>query len=317
MSYMKSKEADPFSVGDDDLFKNKGAFSLGEKSKGSEVEENRSPKKQVQFDEASLSEPQKPKTAAFQTQKKAESPPRGNATLQEMEDEISKTYNAGNTGARDTALIMYCAAVNETAQSMNMSSPAEQKNAMKILEQCVHILDQNSNKLNHFSELYYETYNNMARCSNNMGNIKQSLNFLLNAMDHVQLLAKEQDTGSVTIIPELSLNICNAMIYLKDYEHALEFAELAINSSKQCITSLSRKLDQPVSSDGQSKTEQERLSQLFISQINLHIQGFQAKGLSYEKLKNFNAAIQQYNNAKNVVEQNFGTDNKMFAELVS
>jgi len=30
------------------------------------------------------------------------------------------------------------------------------------------------------------------------------------AMDFVQVLAKEQEEGSVTIVPELSLNICNA-----------------------------------------------------------------------------------------------------------
>jgi hypothetical protein len=51
-------------------------------------------------------------------------------------------------------------------------------------------------------------------------------------MGHVKALSKEQEPGSVTIIPELSLNICNANIYLKDYPEALLYAEQAIVSSK-------------------------------------------------------------------------------------
>ena len=61
-----------------------------------------------------------------------------------------------------------------------------------------------------FAELYYETYNNLARCQNFLGDIKMSLSYLMMAMDYVQVLAKEQEAGSVTIIPELALNICNA-----------------------------------------------------------------------------------------------------------
>lgn len=105
------------------------------------------------------------------------------------------------------------------------------------------MIDKNSNKLNPFSELYYETYNNMARCANIQGDIQQSLAHLVQAMEHVRELSKEQEPGSVTIIPELSLNICNANIYLKDYQTALHYAEQAVVSSKQCVSSLERKLD--------------------------------------------------------------------------
>ena len=78
------------------------------------------------------------------------------------------------------------------------------------------MIGKNSNKLNPFSELYYDTYNNMARCFNIQGNIEQSLANLLEAMSHVKILSRNQEPGSV-IIPELSLNICNAYIYLRDY----------------------------------------------------------------------------------------------------
>ena len=101
-----------------------------------------------------------------------------------------------------------------------------------MLEHCIEVITKNSNKLNPFSELYYETFNNMARCCNIQGDIKQSLFFLVKAMGHVKALSKEQEPGSVTIIPELSLNICNANIYLKSYHEALQYAEQAIVSSK-------------------------------------------------------------------------------------
>ena len=80
---------------------------------------------------------------------------------------------------------------------------------------------------------------------------------------------------------------------------------------------MSRKLDVPVSKDLAKSEEQEKLSQLFVSQINLHIQGYQAKGLAYEKLKSYADAIREYKQAKTVVEKNFGTDNRMFKELVN
>ena len=49
---------------------------------------------------------------------------------------------------------------------------SDQVEAMEILEECVNVLNENSNKLNPFNELYYDTYNNMARCQNISGNIK-------------------------------------------------------------------------------------------------------------------------------------------------
>jgi hypothetical protein len=51
-------------------------------------------------------------------------------------------------------------------------------------------LEKNADRRNPFSELYYETFNNMARAMNILGDIKKSLYFLEKAMEHVQLLAQ-------------------------------------------------------------------------------------------------------------------------------
>ena len=70
----------------------------------------------------------------------------------------------------------------------------------------------------------YETLNNIARCYNILGNIKESLEYLLLAYEHVQILANHSEPGSVTIIPELGLNICNALNYIGNYPQALLYA---------------------------------------------------------------------------------------------
>jgi len=155
-----------------------------------------------------------------------------NHLLQTLEDEIDKHYDAGESDKRDKALVEYCQTANEAAQNLNLQEERDQRAAMTMLGNCINVIDKNSNKLNPFSELYYETFNNMARCCNIQGDIQGSLTFLVKAMSHVRALSQEQEPGSVTIIPELSLNICNANIYLKDYPAALEYAEQAIVSSK-------------------------------------------------------------------------------------
>lgn len=58
-----------------------------------------------------------------------------------------------------------------------------------MLDHCVGVIQNNQNKLNPFSELFYETYNNIARCYNIQGKIKQSLGYLLKAMNQVDLLS--------------------------------------------------------------------------------------------------------------------------------
>jgi hypothetical protein len=50
-------------------------------------------------------------------------------------------------------------------------------------------------------------------------------------MEHVDEIAIGQEPGSVTIIPELSLNICNAYIYLNQFTQALGYAQKAVTSS--------------------------------------------------------------------------------------
>mmetsp|Transcript_40068 Transcript_40068/g.61259 ORF Transcript_40068/g.61259 Transcript_40068/m.61259 type:complete len:94 (+) Transcript_40068:171-452(+) len=73
-----------------------------------------------------------------------------------------------------------------------------------------------------FSELFYDTYYNIARIQNICGNIEESLEGLLLALKHIEFWKKQQkavisqidDLIKLTIVPELYMNICNAQIYL-------------------------------------------------------------------------------------------------------
>lgn len=55
---------------------------------------------------------------------------------------------------------------------MDISVEDEQFQALNMLQTLIDVLNKNSNPLNEFPELYYETYNNMARCQNLMGDIR-------------------------------------------------------------------------------------------------------------------------------------------------
>ena len=60
----------------------------------------------------------------------------------------------------------YCAIANEAAQNLNLKNSEDQESAIKILEKFIAIIDKYKDSKNQFSELYYETYNNIARCWN-------------------------------------------------------------------------------------------------------------------------------------------------------
>jgi hypothetical protein len=81
--------------------------------------------------------------------------------------------------------------VNEHAQNLDQDDRQAIKKALTMLQKCIEVIDQFSSKDNLFAELYYETYNNIARCMNFMGDIKLSLSYLMSAMDFVQVLVKE------------------------------------------------------------------------------------------------------------------------------
>lgn len=134
--------------------------------------------------------------------------------------------------------------------------------AIQLLVNCTELVSKYQKDSAAFADLQYETFNNIARCFNNDGNIKESLVYLLKAMDNVNILARSQEKGSVAVVPELSLNIANAHIYLGNLYDALEFAEIAIKSSIECVKSLDEKLVNPEgASPGAKAAEKDRLLQ--------------------------------------------------------
>ena len=76
---------------------------------------------------------------------------------------------------------------------MDLKAAEGSKAAVAILDRCTEQLEKYATKQNTLSDMFYETYNNIARCHNNDGNIPESLNYLLKAMDHVKLLAMDQE----------------------------------------------------------------------------------------------------------------------------
>ena len=122
--------------------------------------DTQSPKKQVQFDEADLKQNQKKAKTAnnFHLKKSAgideENP------MHLIEAEINALLKAGQLDARDRALIAYCQLANDTAQNSDPEDAGEQTRVMKMLQQCIRVIEQHSSKTSPRSELFYETFNN-------------------------------------------------------------------------------------------------------------------------------------------------------------
>jgi hypothetical protein len=134
--------------------------------------------------------------------------------------------------------------------------------AIQLLVNCTELVSKYQKDSVAFADLQYETFNNIARCFNNDGNIEESLVYLLKAMDNINIHARSQEKGSDAVVAELSLNIANAHIYLGNLYDALEFAGIAIKSSIECVRSLDKKLVSPEgASPGAKAAEKDRLLQ--------------------------------------------------------
>ena len=94
------------------------------------------------------------------------------------------------------------------------------------------------NKLNHEfgSELIYEAFNTIARERNRDGDIKGSLEFLKLALEHIKewqfRVEKFQGDMQVTILSELYINICNAQLFLEQFDDVQKSAQKAIEISE-------------------------------------------------------------------------------------
>ena len=93
-------------------------------------------------------------------------------------------YNMGKSDLVEESIIKYCEISNEAAQGLTKTSE-DIETVLKILNKCLSVIDQYSNKQNPHNELYYEIHNNIARCHNLQADIKKSLDALVVALQHV------------------------------------------------------------------------------------------------------------------------------------
>lgn len=111
--------------------------------------------------------------------------------LKKIEGEITMYYNKGESEMWKESILRYQKISLESAQNLASKDSEDQKSAMKILNKCLSVLNENSNKLNPFHDLYYETHNIIAMCQNIQGDINSSLKSLVIAMQHIDEVARE------------------------------------------------------------------------------------------------------------------------------
>lgn len=119
-----------------------------------------SPPKKVQFDESNIKETKKELDV---------SRPKD---LKDWEDDILKLKQEKKWDKRNTNLSLFVQNVNEKVQNMTLQTSDEQREALDLLNNCIRLIDLNTSADHQFPELYYETYNNLARCMNLKGDIK-------------------------------------------------------------------------------------------------------------------------------------------------
>jgi len=78
------------------------------------------------------------------------------------------------------------------------------------------VLKRYQSRQDSLTKLNYNTLNNIARCYNILGNIHESIEYLLLAYEYVTRSTNEENEY-LTILPELGLNICNALNYIGNY----------------------------------------------------------------------------------------------------
>lgn len=91
--------------------------------------------------------------------------------------------------SRDQILIDFVQIANESIQILDLSKKSEQDSAFRILENCVHLINEirafeTENVM--YQDFLHDCYNNMARVGNSRGDISLSLDYLLMALDQVK-----------------------------------------------------------------------------------------------------------------------------------
>ncbi|CDW74268.1 tpr domain containing protein [Stylonychia lemnae] len=188
--------------------------------------------------------------------------------------------------------------------------------ATEILHQCEYLLLSPIGQ--NYPNFKFQTFNNLAHSHNVQANVRLSLKYLLRSLDYaLQIDGVEQPQMNrqqpLISLVETYLNICNAYSFLSQYEPGLEYAEKAILLSYKLINDLMEILnDQNLTPD-----DRDFFTEQFHSQVNLHAMSFHTKGQIYEKLKQLEEAIMEYQSGKQVIETNYGHQHKQCIEFIN
>ena len=105
------------------------------------------------------------------------------------------------------------------------------------------------------------------------------------------------------------MNICNAELYLDEYDEAMVHADGAISQSDFCKGLLQNAIK------GKSGTERSRLETLLESQIQIYVKAYEAKGTCFESMKSYEQAKIMFDMAAQSAKKEFGAQSTLYKQM--
>ena len=102
-----------------------------------------------------------------------------------------------------------------------------------------------------YSFEYFDTFNSLARLENLSVHIPESLEYLLQALEHSKCFPasmdkkRAEDLIQSTTLPELHMNICQAQMHIGNYREALRAAKAAFEQTQVRISLLTQRMMDP------------------------------------------------------------------------
>ena len=164
--------------------------------------------------------------------------------------------------------------------------------------------------------IMHTVFNNLAQHANMVADMNRSIEYLEKALEAAERPEADQD---LLPLAETYLNLANGYSFMNKYEQALVYAEKALKFSEIRCNKLreeiqDERLGQAV--DGPNP-KIESLDFQLNDFIAIRVMSHLCFGEQHEKLCNYNRAIKQYSEGKQVAETNFGTRHPLYTKCIN
>ena len=164
--------------------------------------------------------------------------------------------------------------------------------------------------------IMHTVFNNLAQHANMVADMNCSIEYLEKALEAAERPEADQD---LLPLAETYLNLANGYSFMNKYEQALVYAEKALKFAEIRCNKLREEIQEERASqaiDGPNP-KIESLDFQLNDFIAIRVMSHLCVGEQHEKLCNYNRAIKQYSEGKQVAETNFGTRHPLYTKCIN